>query len=294
MKKYFLILFFSMSIFATMLFSSSPEKTKRYYKMNLEEIDQDIRFVAQTNWNSGRKMQYYSERFLAAPYALQCEGDGAYAKYETWPLLNFKQLNCMTYCEIVLALTLADYYEEMFNILQHIRYRQGIIGMATRNHYTMADWLPANAWCLEDVSRRMGGDDTAQLTRTISHRTFFKKKGIQDLPIRLPDREVTIDYIPLSKLTRHESESVSGDIVALIQDRPSIFSAHMLMIIRKENQTFFRHASMSAGKVIDSPFKAYIKQLATKPRYLGMSFMRVRTDIQWHDSTATHGKFFLP
>ena len=96
-----------------------------------------------------------------------------------------KKLNCMTFCEIVMALSLADYYEDFFNILQNIRYRQGIIGMATRNHYTMADWLPANAWCLNDISRRVGSEDTEQVTRTISHKNFFAGKGITDIPIML-------------------------------------------------------------------------------------------------------------
>ncbi|UCE08632.1 MAG: DUF1460 domain-containing protein, partial [bacterium] len=262
------------------LFLFIPKK-KLYYKMNIDEIDQDIREISNKGLNNQEKMVYYSERFLKAPYDLNCEGDGEYAKYDRQPLLNFKRVNCMTYCEIVLALTLSDYYEDMFNILQHIRYRNGIIGMATRNHYTMADWLPENSWCLDDVSREIGSEDTAQLTRTISHKTFFTGKDIHDIPLYLPDRELTIDYIPLNKLAHHQEELMNGDIVALIQDLPGIFSAHMLMVIKKDNRTFFRHASMKAKKVLDSPFDQYIKELSEDPKYLGMSFMRVKQNIQW-------------
>ncbi|MGP8330434.1 MAG: N-acetylmuramoyl-L-alanine amidase-like domain-containing protein [Methanosarcinaceae archaeon] len=274
-------------------FSNQPDK-KLYYKMSLEAIDLDIRAVAEKGMNNREKMVYYSGRFMNAPYKLQCQGDGEYAKYEKWPLLNFKTLNCMTYCETVLGLALSDYYEEMFNILQHIRYRQGIIGMASRNHYTMADWLPANSWCLDDVSRLVAGDDTAELTRTISHQTFFRNKKIHDIPVYLPDRTVTIDYVPFEKLPEHETELKSGDIVALIMDRPAIFSAHMLMIIKKDGQTYFRHASMSAGKILDNLFTDYIAEKSKKPRYLGMSFMRVKEEINWQDENYTHGKFMLP
>lgn len=265
-----------------------------YPEMSVEELDREIRRVAASGWTNQEKIVYYSERFLGAPYDLYCEGDGPYARYDTRPLLNLKKLNCMTYCEIVLALALADYYEDFFNILQHIRYRHGIIGMATRNHYTMADWLPANSWCLEDVTQRIGGVDALPLTRTISHLRFFGGKGFTDLPVVLPDRQVTITYIPLDRLAAHQDSLRSGDIVALIQDRPDIFSAHMLLVIRDQRGLFFRHASMSAGRVVDVPFADYVAGLMKNPRYMGMSFMRVREQIAWQDGPCTHGKFLLP
>ncbi|MCI0515291.1 DUF1460 domain-containing protein [candidate division KSB1 bacterium] len=286
------------SLFLFLLTDKTPISAKKhslhYYKMAVEAIDLDIREVNRNAWSHAEKIVYYSERFLNAPYRLQCEGEGEHGRYEREPLMNLKEINCMTYCEIVLALTLADYYENLFNILQHIRYRQGIIGMATRNHYTMADWLPANAWCLDDVTQLVGADDIQPLTRTISHTTFFDGKGIHDLPQILPDREITIQYLPLSKLAAHEAQLMPGDIVSLIQDRPGIFSAHMLMLVKRDGQTYFRHASMAAHKVVDVPFITYIADLAKNSRYLGMCFMRVKEQIEWQTGNYTHGKFFLP
>lgn len=273
---------------------SSFAQEKLYYQMSVKAIDEDIRLVQQKNLSMSEKMDYYSARFLGAPYVLQCEGDGPNARYETEPLLNLKEVNCMTYCEIVMALSLADYYEDMFNILQHIRYRQGIIGMATRNHYTMADWLPANAWCLDDVTQQVGGNDATKLTRTITHKSFFGTKGITDIPVCLPDRELTISYIPKAKLAANQTQLQTGDIVALIQNREGIFSAHMLLIIKKGGQTFFRHASWNAKKVIDTPFEEYMASISKKNRILGMSFMRMKSEIQWRDGNYSHGKFLLP
>jgi hypothetical protein len=293
MKKLIWLFVSAGLIFALACMAQKPVD-KAYFKMSAEEIDQDIRATVKQPFTNQQKMEYYSERFLGAPYELECEAEGEHGLYEKWPLMNLKQVNCMTYCEIVMALTLSEYYEEMFNVLQHIRYRQGIIGMASRNHYTMADWLPANRWCLDDVTRQVGGTDALPLTRTISHQTFFGKKRIQNLPVFLPDREVTIDYIPLDKLRLHEDSLKSGDVVALIQDRPAIFSAHMLLVIKKDSLTFFRHASMSAGKVLDVPFGEYIQSLQKNPRYQGMSFMRIKEEIQWQDGNYTHGKFILP
>jgi len=272
----------------------APAPGKHYYQMTLKEVDQDIRQVHAQPRSNAQKMDYFSERFLGAPYELTCEAEGENGLYETQPLCNLRQVNCMTYCEIVLALSLSSSYEEFFNVLQHVRYDHGIISMETRNHYTMADWLPANAWCLEDVTRQTGGVAAQPLTRTISHRTFFGKKGITDLPVVRPDRRVTIDYIPLGDLASCEARLQSGDIVALIQNKPDIFSAHMLLIIKNEKGTFFRHASMSAGHVLDQPFAEYIASLKKKPLYQGMSFMRVRERVDWRLPDATRGKIEIP
>ncbi len=278
----------------TSLAAWAQPAAKNYYTMSIPEIDQDIRSAAREIRAIDQRMVYYSERFLGAPYVLVCEAEGENGRYETQPLMNLQQLNCMTYCEIVMALALSEFYEEAFNVLQHIRYRQGLISMATRNHYTMVDWLPANGWCLEEVTEQIGGRDVVASSRTISHRKFFNAKGINDLPLVFPDRTVTRRYIPLDKLGLHEQDCRAGDIVALIQNLPDIFSAHMLLIVKKDGKTFFRHASLSAGKVLDQPFQEYIDAVGKKPRYQGMSFMRMRSTIQWQDGVYTHGKIVLP
>ena len=270
-----------------------PSKN-RYYKMSIEQVDTDIRRTSKEIESIQERMVYYSERFIDAPYELYVEGDGPYAKYDQVPLLNLKKINCMTYCEIVMALSLSDYYMDFFNILQHIRYYQGIIGMSTRNHYTMADWLPANEWCLDDVTRLVGGNKTASVRRMISHEAFFAQKGITDIPITKLDREMEIDFIPLDTLRSCQSELQSGDVVALIMDAPGIFSAHMLLFIRTDDGPVFRHASMSAGKTLDSPFDDYLAGLQENPKYIGMSFMRMKKHIDWQSGQSTFGKFIVP
>ena len=67
---------------------------------------------------------------------------------EAWPLVNFKEINCMVYCEHVLAMAISDNFDNFFNNLQQIRYKDGIIGMKTRNHFGMADWITENGLVL--------------------------------------------------------------------------------------------------------------------------------------------------
>jgi len=292
-KSMFLLLFIStLTLLGFSQEVDMAKKEKRIGELTTEELDKLIREISNSKMTNQEKMVYYSGRFLGTPYVLLCEADGPYARYETLPLMNLKEINCMTYCEIVMALTLSSYYEEMFNVLQHIRYKNGIIGMATRNHYTMADWLPENSWCLDDVSEIIGGDKAKKLTRVISHKKFFEGKGIADIMDVLPDREITISYIPKESLLAVTDKMNSGDVVSLIQDMPRIFSAHMLIIYKDaKGKTYFRHASMSKKTTLDEPFNKYVKGLIENKKYMGMSFMRIKENVLWiSDRKLTHGK----
>jgi len=235
------------------------------------------------------RINFYSERFIGTPYNFKCVGDGPYALYENYPLVNFAETNCMAFCEYVLALSISDSWDNFFNNLQNIRYRDGIIGMRTRNHYTMADWLPENSWLLDDVSEIVGDKYTQSVTRTISHEEFFENKGITDMRYVLPDREITIDYVPKENLLNIEKNIKPGDILALIfANKTDIFSAHMLMVIEKNGKKYIRETSNSKITTFDTPYREWASKIEGTDEYLGLCFMRVNKDLD------LPGKVILP
>ncbi len=264
-------------------------QTMRVTEMSNLEIDSILTAISEQNLTITERIAVFSEMFLDMPYNLTCAGDGPYALYETEPLVNFKETNCMVYCEHVLAMSVSDSWDNFFNNLQHIRYSGGIIGMRTRNHYTMADWLPENAWLLDDASRKVGGESTRQFIRTISHERFFRGKGISDLRHVKPDREVTVDYVPMQSLPEIKKNIRSGDILALIYaNMPDIFSAHMLIAIEKEGALYLRESAQSRMSTFDSIFEEWYDRYKDSKRYAGLSFMRVREDLN------TPGRIILP
>jgi len=270
-------------------YSKEVLPSKPIYEMTRLEIDQLLTDVSQKSLTISGRINYYSELFLGMPYKLSCAGDGPYALYETFPLINFEETNCMVFCEHVLALSISDSWDNFFNNLQQIRYRDGIIGMRTRNHYTMADWLPENSWLLDDVSRKVGGKYTKTVTRTISHTEFFKNKGIDDLRYVRPDREMTIDYVPKEDLLKVEENVKPGDILALIfADKTNIFSAHMLMIAEKNGEKYIRESSSSKMTTFDTLYDDWVRKIKGSDRYIGLCFMRIREDID------LKGKIILP
>ena len=119
-------------------------------------------------------------------------------------------------------------------------------------------------------------------------------KGITDIDDLLPDRTITIQYIPKEHLLDIQDNLKAGDIVSIIMDQPGIFSAHMGFIMKDGKKTIFRHASQSAMNTIDQPFEEIVAGLIKNPKRLGMSFMRIREDVQWDmDTKPQHGKIRL-
>ena len=275
-------MFLFIVVFLLSAFDLPAQSTKPFYQMDRPEIDRIIRQLSEKPWTPAQKINYISEFFLGTPYNLTCVGDGPYALYETMPLVNFKETNCMAFCEHVLALSISDNWENFFNNLQQIRYRDGIIGMKTRNHYTMADWLPQNHWLLEDASAKVGGAFTKQVTRTISHKTFFAGKGITDTSDVLSDRTITIDYVPLEYLDEVEDNTRAGDICAILfANLDNIFSAHMFMVVEKNGKKYIRESSSSKMSTFDTPYEEWVKTKQQKyaKKYIGVSFMRIKEKL---------------
>lgn len=270
-------IFFLLSFF----FVLCAEEPKRFTDMIPRQIDQLLTETSKKQLTITEKMNLYSEYFLGMPYAFTCVGDGKDAIYEPYPLVNFDSTNCMALCEHVLALAISDSWDNFFNNLQQIRYEDGLIGMRTRNHYTMGDWLPENSWLLNDVSRKVGGNYTKEVTRTISHTKFFKGKGIEDLRHVKPDREMTVDYIPLDALQKIKTNLRSGDIGALLfANKTDIFSAHMWMVMEKNGELVIRESTTRGMTTFDTPYDDWAERVKPSKRYIGIALMRIKDKLK--------------
>jgi hypothetical protein len=277
MKK---ILLFTMII--ALMFSCGQDKGSpaEIGQMSYAQIDSMLKVNADKGLTVTDRINLYSSMFLGTPYSWTATGDGPYALLETYPLVNFQETNCMVYCEHVLALSISDSWDNFFNNLQQIRYKEGIIGMKTRNHYTMADWLPENSWILDDVSAEVGGEYTASMTRTISHENFFKGKGLKDMRYVKHDRKITVEYVPMEHMKDVKSRIKDGDIVAMLfANQDNVFSAHMLMIVEKDGDLYFREASTTNYSTFETEYDEWLAWKGTWDKYAGIAFMRVKDEL---------------
>jgi len=265
---------------------------KPLYKMVASEIDALIRETSRRVNSVPERLAIYSERGKGTPYLIFLLGEGPVAKYDRDPLMDFARVDCMTFCEQMLAMAISDSFSQMFRRLQRIRYKDGIIGFKTRNHYTIADWLPNNHWLLEDATRSIGGDFTREMTKVIDRRAFFHRAGLPDSELVdiPPPEEITAAYVPAEHLVDVKDRLQGGEIVSIVTTMPGIISAHMGMIVRDAfGNVIFRHGSSSKrnAAVVDERIEDVAAYLQKSKNRVGMIFMRVRPDWVYPGGPAT-------
>jgi 3D (Asp-Asp-Asp) domain-containing protein len=254
---------------------------RQTYEMTWKELQQLMQKAHEVFPEINSRIQYLSSKGVGTPYVMFHLGEGGTALYDPDPTVNFAQTDCMTFCEHTLALAISTTYQEMYTNLQRIRYKEGVMKITTRNHYTLADWLPNNDWLLRNITRDIGGSLCRRMTKTIDRKKALRLLGIpeNELADVLPPHEVTIDYLPEEVLLQIAVNLSGGEIVSIVSERPGIFSAHMGIIVRDEwNTLIFRHGSSieSVKEVVDVSYEEIVEQLRQSSTRVGMVFMRAK------------------
>ena len=99
-------------------------------------------------------------------------------------------------------------------MLQRIRYANGVIGVATRNHYTEADWNSQNAWLVTDISAALAGDRTAHYSAVIDRAAFLKTTHKVDANIA--PQTIYESYVPKAAVSDLLAQLKAGDFVNVI------------------------------------------------------------------------------
>ncbi len=197
-------------------------------------------------------------------------GEGPGATPDAGPLYDFAHVDCVTYVEQVYALALAPDYASFPDTLRRIRYRDGKVDFRWRNHYTVSDWLPANAWFIRDITGEVGAGLTQTMHKTISRAHFFAEKGLTQYRT-VPDEEATTEYIPRDKAAEVLPKLHTGDMLIFVLDTPGIIAGHV-GIVRNPGTLTVQHASLTHGEVVTSPLAAYVAGLPA--RFLGFKVAR--------------------
>ena len=261
-----------------------PEKIKQTYQMTWNDLEKLMQEAKVKFKIISERVEYLSERGKGTPYVMFHLGEGPGNKIDPDPLIDTGRTDCMTFCEYILALAISDNYNQMFNNLQKIRYKDGKIDFTSRNHYTIADWLPNNSWLLYDATKEIGGNLCKPASKTINRKELFLNAGLLETEIKdiIPVQKLTVKYISAVDLLKIENNLKGGEIASIITKKSGIFSAHMGIIVRDQwDNMIFRHASSLERnmQVIDQRFDEIVDSIRQSKTRIGMIFMRVREDI---------------
>jgi hypothetical protein len=190
-------------------------------------------------------------------------------------IVNFRQFDCFTFVETVLALAHCFVAgkispREFQYKLKFIRYRNGIIaGYSSRLHY-FTDWLRDNAQkkIILDISRRL---DSVRQRKKINYMTTHRasypalksEKEFQKMLAVEKNLSRRIFYIiEKSKISRRIRMIKNGDIVAFTIDQEGLDVAHVGFAVWQGENLHLLHASSKQGAVVISvkTLVAYLQQ----------------------------------
>ncbi len=247
--------------------------------ISAEYLDREIPLICQEYESIYQRIEYYSNLLLGTKYVLGPLGEGEGSFPDPDPLYDFDKVDCVTFCEQVIALSIAkEGFDDFLDILLHIRYSQGNVDFISRNHYTYTDWIPNNSWLCNNITTFF--PQTKVMIEEIDREKFLKNNNVI-IDYSIPIEIIHCSYVPENEIEVIEDLLQTGDIVMIVTEKANIAIAHWGFYIPSANS--FRHASMGLGKVADFPWSDFKKYLRRKSDFIGIIVVRIsdEPDLFW-------------
>ena len=206
-------------------------------------------------------LEHTAHFFLGTPYVASTLDEND----EEQLVVNLQELDCVTYVENVLALSLAansnDFSFDNFKThLQNIRYRNGELSdYASRLHYT-SDWIFDNekSGLLENISQQLlGVQETKELHFMSSHRSAYKQLAHNDAMLyKIEQLEKDINsrggfyYLPKGAIYGKAKEIPHMAVVAIVTTIDGLDTSHVGFAYKKDGELQFIHASSTKNEVV--------------------------------------------
>lgn len=258
-------------------------KNKPLYKFEPKELDLYLAFMQKEEPDLRKRVVRLARQNLGQPYAIYLLGEFPHELYDADPTFSLGKGDCVVFSEHMYAMALGHDWKSFYAWLQRIRYKDGVPGMTTRNHFTEADWDVNNNWLVHDLTNELGTTVTPY-TEKIDRARFFGNFGIgQDIPVQiLQDGYIAAEDIPatLDKLQ-------DGDFVNIVRGFSSgVWVGHVGLVAHKPDGTV-TFINSTEPKAEEEPMLDYIKRnlelnKARRKRgsaeFKGMKFLRLRAE----------------
>jgi len=188
--------------------------SKPLHKFSPQELDQYLGYLQYMEPDLRKRVQHLARKSIGQPYQIFLLGEFPFEIYDTDPLFSLGKGDCVVFSEHIYAMALSYDWKSFFAMLQRIRYKNGEIGMATRNHYTEFDWDVNNNWLVEDITEKLAGSQTAYETSIVDRAKFLSRWGIGQI---ISVDTVTWSYIPFQLLPEVIDKLQSGDFVNIVR-----------------------------------------------------------------------------
>ena len=230
---------------------------------------------------------HFAKKMLGVPYvAGTLDGND-----EEQLVVHVDQLDCTTFVETVLALSIADKraarsFDGFKKALTDVRYRDGVLdGYASRLHY-FSDWIRNNERMgfIKECTSETACSQPKELwlnfmtTHVNSYLPMKKNPALVEVMASIEKtwQGVEIFYIPKDKLqlSSDELKIKNGDILTITTNIKGLDVVHVGFAFWREGRLHLLHASSVAQKVIEDPLSLY-EYSKNKKAHTGVRVIRV-------------------
>jgi len=285
---------------------------KPLYEFNEGEVDVYLRYLSVFEPDLPKRVAHLARKNIGQPYELYLLGEMPFEHYDPQPIYSLGKSDCLVYCEHTYAMALTGSWEGFIRMLQRIRYKDGRIGVATRNHYTEADWNPNNGWLVRDITAELARGRVVKFKQEVDRAKFLRNR--YKLETDIPVQEYEHVFIRFEDVKRVEGRLRDGDFVNIVRGMPGksdrrrgghgkrgegagagsmrdIFGGNAwvghtgLIVLGDDGEVHLIHST--SPQVREEPIDAYIARSTAnnakrdaegKARLLGFKFLRLQKD----------------
>ena len=216
-------------------------ETQTPVELNIDEVERLLE-GSRDQSKLGERIERISASFIGRPYLENPLGGGPQSPEQF--RVSLAGFDCVTYIETVFALARSRTAGAFVDEMREMRYAGGRVDWYHRNHY-MLDWIRNNKerGIIEDVT---AGPETVERTRTLS---IIKS---------LPAKTVSFRSFPKRALNSIRSRINTGDAALFVSTRKSLDVFHTGILINSAHEISLRHATRTAGRVIEENLASFI------------------------------------
>jgi len=235
---------------------------KQIYQMTPPEAGRYVAWAHQAEPDLRKRIAAIARKNIGQPYKLNLLGEYPFEVHDDLPMFSLDHSDCVVFVEHTYAMALSQSWEEFFWMLQRIRYRDGVIGVATRNHYTEMDWNVANRWLVTDVSADLAGAAGPSYAMTIDRARFLRTRHHTEADI--PVESSRQAYVAKDQVAAIAAQLREGDFVNVISTRDGEYwASHVgLVVLGPDGERHFLHSS--EPQVREETFESYIARASAR------------------------------
>ncbi len=255
----------------------APPAEPPLHQLRPVEVDALLGRLQQEQPLLRERVSQLARRFIGQPYELYLLGEFPFELHDPQPLFNLERSDCVVFVEHVYAMALSRDWAEFFWMLQRIRYRDGVIGVTTRNHYTEADWLPANRWLLTDLTEQLLPGAALPYSLQVDRERFFRDR--YRLQVSLPVQRWDDRYLPHARTDEVLGQLQAGDFVAVVTGKgEGRWVSHVgLVVVGADGERRLLHSA--APQVREERFADFIASRQGKGLQ-GFKFLRLNEQAE--------------